>query len=282
MQTTNGRANGDIRPAPDTFKLADWPRNCWYAAAYDVELKRELLGRTVAGRKPRHVPPRGRRAGGAGERLLAPADAALGGADRGRQGGLRLPRPGLQLRGPLHVHAVAEDDQPGGPRARLSGGRAPSLRLGVDRATRRWPTPTSCPTCTGTTIRSGPATAGCIHLECGYKLIVDNLMDLTHETFVHGATIGQRSIAEVPFEVTHGPNSATVTRWMRDVEPPPFWKMQLEWKHGEPAGKGRPLADHPLRGAEHRRNRRRRRARRAPARPRATAPRASTATCSTR
>ena len=66
-----------------------------------------------------------------------------------------------------------------------------------------------------------------IHLECGYKLIVDNLMDLTHETFVHGASIGQRSIAEVPFEVTHGTSSATVTRWMRDVEPPPFWKMQL-------------------------------------------------------
>jgi phenylpropionate dioxygenase-like ring-hydroxylating dioxygenase large terminal subunit len=75
-----------------------------------------------------------------------------------------------------------------------------------------------------------------IHLKCGYKLIVDNLMDLTHETFVHGASIGQRSITEVPFEVTHGRGSATVTRWMVDVEPPPFWKMQLEWKRGEPAG----------------------------------------------
>jgi vanillate O-demethylase monooxygenase subunit len=61
-------------------------------------------------------------------------------------------------------------------------------------------------------------------------------MDLTHETFVHGASIGQRSIAEVPFEVTHGPRSATVTRWMENVEPPPFWRMQLEWRHGRPAG----------------------------------------------
>ena len=75
-----------------------------------------------------------------------------------------------------------------------------------------------------------------IHAECNYKLVVDNLMDLTHETFVHGSSIGQRSIAEVPFEVTHGPDFATVTRWMVDVEPPPFWKMQLEWKTGEPAG----------------------------------------------
>ena len=61
-------------------------------------------------------------------------------------------------------------------------------------------------------------------------------MDLTHETFVHGASIGQRSIAEVPFEVTHGADFATVTRWMIDVEPPPFWRMQLEWKLGAPAG----------------------------------------------
>jgi phenylpropionate dioxygenase-like ring-hydroxylating dioxygenase large terminal subunit len=58
--------------------------------------------------------------------------------------------------------------------------------------------------------------------------VVDNLMDLTHETFVHSTSIGQRSITEVPFEVTHGPNSATVTRWMIDVEAPPVWKAQLE------------------------------------------------------
>ena len=51
MPRSNGRSNGDIRRVPDTFKLADWPRNCWYAAAYDVELKRELLPRTIAGRK---------------------------------------------------------------------------------------------------------------------------------------------------------------------------------------------------------------------------------------
>jgi len=85
-----------------------------------------------------------------------------------------------------------------------------------------------------------PAWAGdgrLIHVDCNYKLIVDNLMDLTHETFVHGASIGQRSIAEVPFEVTHGRHSATVTRWMIDVDPPPFWKMQLQWKRGEPAGR---------------------------------------------
>src|SRR5580700_4426722 len=54
MATANGPERGDRddgapRRTPDTFKLADWPLNCWYAAAYDVELGRELLARRIAG-----------------------------------------------------------------------------------------------------------------------------------------------------------------------------------------------------------------------------------------
>jgi phenylpropionate dioxygenase-like ring-hydroxylating dioxygenase large terminal subunit len=49
MANTNG-GSADIRQVPDTFKLTDWPRNCWYAAAYDVELQHRLLPRTIAGR----------------------------------------------------------------------------------------------------------------------------------------------------------------------------------------------------------------------------------------
>ena len=30
---------------------------------------------------------------------------------------------------------------------------------------------------------------------------VDNLMDLTHETFVHGGSIGNEAVAEAPFDV---------------------------------------------------------------------------------
>ena len=46
-----------------------------------------------------------------------------------------------------------------------------------------------------------PAWAGdgkTIHAKCDYRLVVDNLMDLTHETFVHGACIGNRAVAEAP------------------------------------------------------------------------------------
>jgi len=75
-----------------------------------------------------------------------------------------------------------------------------------------------------------PAWAGdgkTIQVKCDYRLVVDNLMDLTHETFVHGSSIGNDAVAEAPFDVTHGERTATVTRWMRGIEPPPFWAKQL-------------------------------------------------------
>lgn len=66
-----------------------------------------------------------------------------------------------------------------------------------------------------------------IYLKCDYRLVVDNLMDLTHETFVHAGSIGDRTVAEAPFDVTHAEDTAVVTRWMIDIEPPPFWAAQL-------------------------------------------------------
>ena len=47
-----------------------------------------------------------------------------------------------------------------------------------------------------------------IHVKCDYRLVLDNLMDLTHETFVHSSSIGDRAVAEAPFEVTHGDTAA--------------------------------------------------------------------------
>jgi len=76
-----------------------------------------------------------------------------------------------------------------------------------------------------------PAWAGdgkTIHVNCDYRLVVDNLMDLTHETFVHGSSIGNEAVAEAPFDVTHGEKTVTVTRWMEGIEAPPFWAKQLQ------------------------------------------------------
>ena len=37
---------------------------------------------------------------------------------------------------------------------------------------------------------------GLYHIKCDYRLMIDNLMDLTHETYVHATSIGQPEIEE--------------------------------------------------------------------------------------
>jgi vanillate O-demethylase monooxygenase subunit len=65
------------------------------------------------------------------------------------------------------------------------------------------------------------------HLKCNYQLLVDNLMDLSHETFVHPSSIGQHEILEAPIKVISDAASARVTRWMHNIDPPPFWAANL-------------------------------------------------------
>jgi phenylpropionate dioxygenase-like ring-hydroxylating dioxygenase large terminal subunit len=63
-----------------------------------------------------------------------------------------------------------------------------------------------------------------LHIKCDYRLIIDNLMDLSHLTFVHPGTIGSAANvekAQVRNELTE--HTATVTRWLIDIEPPPTY-----------------------------------------------------------
>ena len=70
---------------------------------------------------------------------------------------------------------------------------------------------------------AGAMSAGTMHYECGYQLVIDNLLDLTHETYVHANSIGSRAILEHPVQTTRDDETVTVTRWMNDHEPAPFW-----------------------------------------------------------
>jgi vanillate O-demethylase monooxygenase subunit len=66
------------------------------------------------------------------------------------------------------------------------------------------------------------------HIKCHYQLLVDNLMDLSHETYVHPSSIGQHEIVEAPIKTTSDEHSVTVTRWMFGIDPPPFWSANLK------------------------------------------------------
>ena len=73
---------------------------------------------------------------------------------------------------------------------------------------------------------------------CNYQLVLDNLMDLTHEEFVHGASIGQAELSESAFSTRlQDDGSVTVERWMRNVEPPPFWRKNIRDRFPEFEGR---------------------------------------------
>ncbi|MGY0195585.1 aromatic ring-hydroxylating dioxygenase subunit alpha [Leptothrix sp. BB-4] len=72
---------------------------------------------------------------------------------------------------------------------------------------------------------------GMYHVRCDHRLMIDNLMDLTHETYVHAGSIGQPEIDETPCRTTVDGDTATTARFMDGIQAPPFWRMAMR-AHG--------------------------------------------------
>jgi vanillate O-demethylase monooxygenase subunit len=72
---------------------------------------------------------------------------------------------------------------------------------------------------------------GLYHVKCDYRLMIDNLMDLTHETYVHATSIGQKEIDEAPVRTTREGDNVVTSRFMNGIMPPSFWKMALRGNH---------------------------------------------------
>ncbi len=63
-----------------------------------------------------------------------------------------------------------------------------------------------------------------LHVICNYKLIIDNLLDLSHLTFVHPRTLGSAAkLDEIQIENEVTEDSVTISRWLIDIEPPPTY-----------------------------------------------------------
>jgi phenylpropionate dioxygenase-like ring-hydroxylating dioxygenase large terminal subunit len=204
-----------------------FPLNAWYAAAWTHEVgRREILPRTVCSRKLALW----RRTDGAAvaledacwHRLLPLSMGWLEGDEVVcRYHGLRFDAAGRCTRIPsvakpspsacVRAYPLVEKHRyvwvwPGDP-ARADPALVPDMHWNDD-----------------------PAWAGdgdTLFLSCDYRLVIDNLMDLTHETFVHTTSIGHRAIVETQPTTTHDDRAVTVTRWMMDIDAPPFWRAQL-------------------------------------------------------
>ena len=55
-----------------------------------------------------------------------------------------------------------------------------------------------------------------MHLKANYKLLVENLLDLSHLSYVHATTLGTGAIAEVQMTHDRGERHVTLTRWILD------------------------------------------------------------------
>ncbi len=70
------------------------------------------------------------------------------------------------------------------------------------------------------------ATTGYLHFNADYRLVNDNLLDLSHETYIHKHTIGNDAVADSPAVMNViGRRVVRVHREMPNIEPPPFFAL---------------------------------------------------------
>lgn len=78
---------------------------------------------------------------------------------------------------------------------------------------------------------------GLYHVKADYRLMIDNLMDLTHETYVHANSIGQPEIDETPCKTTVEGDKVILQRHMEGIQAPPFWQMAMSANGLDPKAK---------------------------------------------
>ncbi|MGI5488276.1 Rieske 2Fe-2S domain-containing protein [Microtetraspora malaysiensis] len=81
---------------------------------------------------------------------------------------------------------------------------------------------------------------GVVPLKARQLLLVENLLDLTHETFLHPSSIGNAAVAATPIGVTSEGDRVSFTRHMVGIEAPPFYQKSMgltspidRWQDGD-------------------------------------------------
>ncbi len=78
---------------------------------------------------------------------------------------------------------------------------------------------------------------GLFNIACDYRLLIDNLMDLSHETYVHATSIGQPEIDETPSKTEVVDGHVITSRFMDNISAPPFWQMAMKENGLDPEAK---------------------------------------------
>ena len=202
-----------------------WPVNTWYVAARADEVIDKPLGRQICG-----------------ERIVffRNAEGAISALEdfcphRGAPLSLGFVREGALVCG-YHGLALGCSGRTVGMPGQRVGGFPPVRRFAVEeRYGFIWVWPGAAEAADPAAIphlewAQSPAWAyggGYYHIACDYRLMIDNLMDLTHETYVHASSIGQKEIDEAPVKTRREGDEVLTSRYMEGVKAPPFWRMAL-------------------------------------------------------
>lgn len=205
-----------------------WVRNAWYVAGWDAEIDRAPLARTICGTPMMFYRKLDRSVVAmrdACPHRLLPLSMGIreGDSIRCKYHGLKLGPDGVAEEMPLkaervnsrvcaETYAVAEKHRFVwvwiGDKALADPEQIPDL----------WP-------CSA---EGWVFDGGYYPVAADYRLMIDNLMDLTHETHVHAGSIGQPELMEAPIEAHVDGDRAYVSRWMPGVDAPPFWRGALK------------------------------------------------------
>jgi len=212
--------------APETAaKAAPWPRNAWYVACTPNEIAEKPLGRRICGE--RMVFHRGK----AGQ-VVALEDFC---PHRGAPLSLGFVRDGELVCGYHGLTMGCEGRATSMPGQRVAG--FPPIRTfpALERYGFIWVWPGEAELADPAKLHPLPWAespdwaygGGLYHIACDYRLMVDNLMDLTHETYVHASSIGQKEIDEAPVTTRLDGEEVVTSRFMEKISAPPFWRMGL-------------------------------------------------------
>lgn len=213
-----------------TSKVLGYPLNAWYVAAWDHEVTRKPISRRIADRPLALYRTEDGKAVALADACwhrLAPLSM---GKTMGRDG-IQCPYHGIVYNSAGRCISMPAQETIN-PSATV-----PSFPV-VERYRYVWvwlgdPTLADPDTVPDMHQMSSDEWAGdgeTIFAPCNYQLVLDNLMDLTHEEFVHSSSIGQDELSESEFVVTHDDDTVTVTRWMLNIDPPPFWLKNMRDK----------------------------------------------------
>ena len=208
--------------------MTSWVSNAWYVAAWDAEVDGAPLARTICGvpmvlyRKLDRAVVALRDA--CPHRLL-PLSLGLreGDSIRCRYHGLKFGPDGIAEEMPLRSDPVNR-----GVCAESFVTAERHRFVWVWVGNRALADPALIPDLWACSAPGWVFDGGYTRVAADYRLMIDNLMDLTHETYVHAGSIGQPEILDAPIEAQVRADGVFVSRWMPGIEAPPFWRDALK------------------------------------------------------